>query len=181
MKTKLARLHANFNSLSQNSMLLGRQLDWNERTLAAARSCLDSSISLSRFWAQNYTQLQQKTNDESDKTLFKRRALIYDWAVPAVSDKYRVDKTDSNWIFSAKKLEIHEQRVQVCRDHVSGMTSVHGPRRYTKSSRNILQVTRVCRRSQCKYYHIPIQLPPAVDMTSGLASENDKKFKTCGI
>lgn len=42
----------------------------------------------------------------------------------------------------AKKLEIHEQRVAVCRDHVNG----------------------ICRRQQCKYYHIPIQLPSAHEM-----------------
>lgn len=44
----------------------------------------------------------------------------------------------------AKKLEINEQRVAVCRDHANGF----------------------CRRQQCKYYHIPIQLPSAAEMAN---------------
>uniref|UniRef100_A0A182MXT0 C3H1-type domain-containing protein n=1 Tax=Anopheles dirus TaxID=7168 RepID=A0A182MXT0_9DIPT len=37
------------------------------------------------------------------------------------------------------KVEVCDQRVAVCRDHAKGM----------------------CKRKQCKYYHIPIVLPPA--------------------
>lgn len=45
-----------------------------------------------------------------------------------------------------KKLEITEQRVAVCRDHVNG----------------------ICKRQQCKYYHIPIELPSALEMASSI-------------
>lgn len=37
------------------------------------------------------------------------------------------------------KVEILDQRVSVCRDHANG----------------------ACRRQQCKYYHIPVAIPPA--------------------
>lgn len=42
------------------------------------------------------------------------------------------------------KVEIVDQRVAVCRDHVKG----------------------ACHRKQCKFYHIPIDLPPAYAMTN---------------
>jgi hypothetical protein len=42
------------------------------------------------------------------------------------------------------KVEICDQRVAVCRDHAKG----------------------ACRRQQCKYYHIPIAIPPANIMAS---------------
>ncbi|KAL9913455.1 splicing regulator muscleblind isoform 15-T30 [Glossina fuscipes fuscipes] len=58
---------------------------------------------------------------------------------------------------SYDKVEVCDQRVAVCRDHANGQ----------------------CRRKQCKYYHIPIVLPPANVMaalinsnTSGISNNN---------
>lgn len=42
-------------------------------------------------------------------------------------------------IISGDKVEVFDQRVSVCRDHAKG----------------------ACRRQQCKYYHIPVVIPPA--------------------
>lgn len=51
-------------------------------------------------------------------------------------------------------MEISDQRVAVCRDHVKG----------------------ACKRQQCKYYHIPIVLPPANVMAT--ISKNDTTIIT---
>lgn len=54
-------------------------------------------------------------------------------------------------MFTDKKLEITEQRVAVCRDHANG----------------------ICKRQQCKYYHIPIALPSAYEMASTITTSID--------
>lgn len=72
------------------------------------------------------------------------------WIVNVLSANISTPYTRSKIYFFnailAKKLEIHEHRVAVCRDHING----------------------ICRRQQCKYYHIPIQLPPATEMSMSL-------------
>ncbi|XP_046810971.1 uncharacterized protein LOC111680611 isoform X6 [Lucilia cuprina] len=51
---------------------------------------------------------------------------------------------------SYDKVEVCDQRVAVCRDHANGQ----------------------CRRKQCKYYHIPIVLPPANIMAALINGNN---------
>lgn len=46
-------------------------------------------------------------------------------------------------------MEVCDQRVAVCRDHANGQ----------------------CRRKQCKYYHIPVMLPPA-DVMATILNNN---------
>lgn len=50
---------------------------------------------------------------------------------------------------SDDKVEVCDQRVAVCRDHANGQ----------------------CRRKQCKYYHIPVILPPA-DVMATILNNN---------
>lgn len=45
----------------------------------------------------------------------------------------------TSFFFSGEKVEVIDQRVSVCRDHAKG----------------------ACKRQQCKYYHIPVAIPPA--------------------
>ncbi|XP_037713306.1 muscleblind-like protein 2 isoform X28 [Drosophila subpulchrella] len=52
---------------------------------------------------------------------------------------------------SYDKVEVIDQRVAVCRDHANSQ----------------------CRRKQCKYYHIPIVLPPANIMAAMITSPSD--------
>lgn len=46
------------------------------------------------------------------------------------------------------KVEVIDQRVSVCRDHANG----------------------ICQRQQCKYYHIPVAIPPANVMATAIVS-----------
>lgn len=48
------------------------------------------------------------------------------------------------FVIAGDKVEVIDQRVSVCRDHANG----------------------ICRRQQCKYYHIPVVIPPANVMAS---------------
>ncbi|XP_043861797.1 myb-like protein Q isoform X25 [Drosophila santomea] len=54
---------------------------------------------------------------------------------------------------SYDKVEVIDQRVAVCRDHANSQ----------------------CRRKQCKYYHIPIVLPPANIMAAMITSPSDQQ------
>ncbi|XP_030387298.1 muscleblind-like protein 3 isoform X5 [Scaptodrosophila lebanonensis] len=54
---------------------------------------------------------------------------------------------------SYDKVEVIDQRVAVCRDHANSQ----------------------CRRKQCKYYHIPIVLPPANIMAAMITNPNEQQ------
>lgn len=54
-------------------------------------------------------------------------------------------------LLSADKVEVCDNRVAVCRDHANG----------------------ICGRQKCKYYHIPIIVPPAPVMAAILHQHSD--------
>lgn len=57
---------------------------------------------------------------------------------------------------SGDKVEVFDQRVSVCRDHAKG----------------------ACRRQQCKYYHIPVVIPPANVMATIHKGNNNNNNST---
>lgn len=69
--------------------------------------------------------------------LFKNSLSVHIHAIGLINSFFQ----HPNFIhtLAGDKVEILDQRVSVCRDHANG----------------------ACRRQQCKYYHIPVAIPPA--------------------